>query len=176
MALSRTLIRTYALEYPDHPHEVLRAANERILQDTQSDLFVTVFYGVLDVGMGRFSYSNAGHNPGYLIYHRGDEQPTIRHLPRTGIPLGMFTDMKWREEIITIGDGAVLILYSDGLTEAHAPDSAMFGEDRLLNLVLENEQATANELQTRIISAVEAFMSTAPQFDDITLVTVKRAH
>lgn len=99
MALSRTLIRTYAMENGERPDLALAQANERILADTESDQFVTVFYGILDQESGRLTYANAGHNPGYLVQRNenGQKMAQTSALMRTGIPLGMFPDMVWEK-------------------------------------------------------------------------------
>ena len=121
-----TLIRTYAMQFPDEPGKALQYANERILSDTESDQFVTVFYGVLDLGNGRLTYANAGHNP---TYHLGSK---VKSLGKTGIPLGMFKGMVWEQETIQISVGENLILYSDGVPEAQNSQQAEFGDERLL--------------------------------------------
>ncbi len=86
MALSRTLIRTYATDYPDRPDLALNAANARILADTQADLFVTVFYGILDPATGALTYCNAGHHPPYLLDANAPDP--VRAVPGRGLALG----------------------------------------------------------------------------------------
>ena len=167
MALSRTLIRTYAMEFPDEPGKALQFANERILSDTKSDQFVTVFYGVLELANGRFTYANAGHNPTYLI---GSQ---TKSLPKTGIPLGLFEAMAWQQETIQIHLGESLILYSDGVPEAQDDQQAEFGEERLL-AIAQQPHPSANACQTAIAEAVHTFVNGAPQFDDITLMVATR--
>ncbi|WP_420632033.1 PP2C family protein-serine/threonine phosphatase [Candidatus Leptofilum sp.] len=167
MALSRTLIRTYAMQFPDAPGKALQLANERILTDTESDQFVTVFYGVLDLGNGRFTYANAGHNPTFHI------NGSVQSLAKTGIPLGMFEGMDWQQETIQIGVGDSLILYSDGVPEAQNEQQDEFGEDRML-AIAQQSFATATELQNEIAEAVRRFVDGAPQFDDITLMVANR--
>jgi serine phosphatase RsbU (regulator of sigma subunit) len=169
MALSRTLIRTYAVQHWDEPEEALRAANERILSDTKSNLFVTVFYGVLDLETGTLIYANAGHNPAYLC-HDGN----IDELWRTGLPLGMFRGMHWERKTVSIAPGELLVMYTDGLTEAHNQHLDMFGELRLLEIIQANATATAFHVQRKILREVHHFMGDYPQFDDITLMTVRR--
>ncbi len=100
MALSRTLIRTYALEHPDSPAQAFAAANARILADSEGGLFVTAFYGILDPFSGRFVYSNAGHNPPMLISSDGSEG--VQELARTGVPLGLFEEQAWEERMVSI--------------------------------------------------------------------------
>lgn len=172
MALSRTLIRTYAMEHRDSPAETLRLANERILLDTQSDQFVTVFYGVLDTAAGTLTYCNAGHNPGYLVHMNGGA--TVTELTRTGIPLGMFSDKTWRDATIAVEPSDLLVLYSDGLTEAHNLAEELFGEARLIEIISTNPETSADDINTQIIQEVQYFRGTAPQFDDITLLMVRR--
>ncbi|MFQ5932370.1 MAG: SpoIIE family protein phosphatase, partial [Nitrospiraceae bacterium] len=93
MALSRTLIRTYALEYPQDPHLILQAVNRRILTDTHGGPYVTLLYAVFDPEDGDLKYSNAGHPPGYLL--RGATSPEFDTLPRTGPPLGAYEEAEW---------------------------------------------------------------------------------
>ena len=168
MALSRTLIRTYAMQFPDEPAKALQLANERILSDTESDQFVTVFYGVLDLVNGRFTYANAGHNPIYLL---GKETTS---LPKTGIPLGIFEGMAWQQETIQIGVGESLILYSDGVSEAQNGKQEEFGEERMLAIAQQSANGSATAQKTAITQAISAFVGDAPQFDDITLMVATR--
>ena len=98
------------------PEAVIAAANERILADTSSNLFVTAFYGVLEPGSGRLTYSNAGHNPPYLV--RGCETIPVQELVRTGIPIGVERDSRWGQSSLSIQPGDLLILYTDGMPEA----------------------------------------------------------
>ena len=168
MALSRTLIRTYALQYPDAPEEALRQANERILADTESDQFVTVFYGVLDPQTGTLTYANAGHNPAYLINSNGE---MTGELIRTGIPLGMFGEMVWQRETVSIMPGGTLAMYTDGVTEAQNSAYAEFGEERLLTVL---KGGTAQGMLTTVIDNIDDFVGDAPQFDDVTLVIAVR--
>ena len=167
MALSRTLIRTYAMQFPDAPGKALELANERILSDTESDQFVTVFYGVLDLANGRFTYANAGHNPTYHL------NGSVQSLTKTGIPLGMFEGMAWQEETIQINVEESLILYSDGVPEAQNSAAAEFGEDRML-AIAQQSFADAATRQNAIADAVHQFVDGAPQFDDITLMVATR--
>jgi serine phosphatase RsbU (regulator of sigma subunit) len=170
MALSRTLIRTYAMQYPDAPEKALQAANERILADTESDQFVTVFYGVLDTNTGTFTYANAGHNPAYLF--SSHEAPL--ELARTGVPLGMFEKMQWRRSLVQMAGGDLLVLYTDGVTEAQDADEVEFGQARLIEAMGHRNGRSASELQTHLLQAIETFVGDAPQFDDITAMLVAR--
>ena len=168
MALSRTLIRTYAMQFPDEPGRALQLANERILLDTETDQFVTVFYGVLELENGRFTYANAGHNPTYHLHGE------VQSLSKTGIPLGMFDGMAWQQATIQIDQGDSLILYSDGVPEAQNNQQEEFGEDRMLTIARQHTQAAAIARQDAITDAVTAFVDGAPQFDDITLMVATR--
>lgn len=171
MALSRTLLRTYALAHPDAPEQVLRATNERILADTRTDQFVTVFYGVLDAEAGTLLYANAGHNPAYLLCEGSPPQA----LSHTGIPLGMFEEMAWKCNAVTVAPGDLLVMYTDGVTETQDADGAEFGEERMLNVLAQwqNGRSLA-DTQQDLLAAIHTFAGDAPQFDDITLMLVRR--
>jgi sigma-B regulation protein RsbU (phosphoserine phosphatase) len=172
MALSRTLIRTYAAEYDTRPDLALRAANHRILADTHTDLFVTVFYSILDPATGRLTYCNAGHNPPYLL--SAQEIDSVQELGRTGIPLGIFEDTTWHRDVAQLAPGDVLVLYTDGITEAQDRRETFFGQERLLETAKANLGRSAHDIHAALIREVHDFVSDAPQFDDITLMVVAR--
>lgn len=172
MAMSATLIRTYALEYGAEPARVLAAANARILADTHSDWFVTVFYGVLEPQTGILTYCNAGHNPPFL-WHAATDQP-MQALTRTGLPLGLFDTLTWEQNEARLACGDVLVLYTDGVTEAQDEAESLFGEQRLQQVVETNLGRPAEVVEFKVIMAVEDFVGDAPQFDDIALMVVTR--
>ncbi len=172
MALSRTLIRTYADQFADEPHRVLWAANRRILNDTVNDLFVTVFYGVLDPQSGRLVYCNAGHNPPMLLQPQNGSKPLF--LTRTAIPLGILPDAQWRSGEVMITPGDVLVAYTDGITEAQDERAEFFGEKRLHAVVRDNIGRSADIIESKLLSAVYEFAGDVPQYDDITLMVLVR--
>jgi serine phosphatase RsbU (regulator of sigma subunit) len=176
MALSRTLIRTYAIEYDTQPALALGAANRRILGDTQSDLFVTVFYGILDPDTGSLAYCNAGHNPPYLLSAQRDGQ--VQELSLTGMALGVIEDETWDEGTAQMAEGDVLVLYSDGIPEAENAQAAFFGTGRLLAALQAGLAAwprpSAGEVKETLLAEVRAFVGDTPQSDDMTLMVVVR--
>jgi sigma-B regulation protein RsbU (phosphoserine phosphatase) len=172
MALSWTLIRTYAAEYPTQPELVLSTVNHRILADTHADQFVTAFYGILDPATGVLVYCNAGHCPPYLISAQANNE--VRALHRTGMALGVAQDVTWAQEDVQLVPGDVLVLYTDGVTEARNAQGAFFGEDRLLESVRADLGRSAQDIQDAIMADVRTFVDDAPQFDDIALAVVVR--
>jgi sigma-B regulation protein RsbU (phosphoserine phosphatase) len=172
MVLSSSLIRTYAVEYPVQPELALRAVNRRILSDTDSNQFVTVFYGILDPATGTLAYCNAGHCPPYLASAQNSEG--IQRLIRTGMPLGIFEDETWERDTVQIGPGGVLVLYTDGITEAQNAQGASFGEDRLLKAVSANLGRSAQGIQDGVAKEVHRFVGDVPQSDDIVLAVIVR--
>ena len=172
MAISRTLIRTYAVELDSQPDTVFFATNERILSDTNANLFVTAFYGVLDPETGELTYCNAGHNPPYLFsYESGAE---IQALMRNAIPIGIDQDATWGNETVQINPGDALILYTDGIPEAQNSMEEFFGEENLLQVIKSNLGKSAGDQQVSILNAVHQFVGDAPQHDDITLMVLVR--
>jgi len=181
MAISRTLIRTYASDYssryPDsyaeYPDRVLNTVNKRIMEDTHNDLFVTVFYGILCPHTNTFTYANAGHNPPLLLRRLGRGNGPLA-LTRTGIPLGVLEDTRWDRRRTPVEPGDVIVLYTDGITEAENSDGQQFGEARLRAVIEANRTQPAGRLREAIIDGVRRFQGGAPQFDDITLIVIKR--
>jgi sigma-B regulation protein RsbU (phosphoserine phosphatase) len=172
MALSWTLIRTYAAEYLSQPERVLSAVNRRILEDTDANQFVTVFYGILDPATGALVYCNAGHCPPYLIHAQG-EGP-VRVLPRTGMALGVAQKVTWKQETVQLDPGCVLVLYTDGITEARNEQGTFFGEDRLLESVRANLEHPAQRIHDALLAALDDFVGDTSQHDDLVLMVVVR--
>lgn len=172
MALSRTLIRTYAREYQQDPAAVIRATNLRILDDARASLFVTVFYGVLNPHTGKLVYVNAGHNPPYLFSSR--ESVFVDSLSKTGIPIGIYEDASWELQSVDIKPGDVLVLYTDGVTEAQNGNGDFFNEDLLIEAAEGHLGQPAHEVQIAILEAVQNFVGDSPQTDDITLMILGR--
>jgi sigma-B regulation protein RsbU (phosphoserine phosphatase) len=178
MALSRTLIRTYATEYPLQPDRVLAATNRRILSDAGAGLFVTVFYGVLDPASGWLTYCNAGHPPP-LLFDSGNPLH-LSELTRTGMALGAVEDTSWVQRSIYLGPGQVMVLYSDGISDAENAESQLFGRERLRRFLVARAPTgrprgpSAQYLLDALLHEVHRFMDTAPQQDDITLSVLVR--
>ncbi len=172
MALARTLLRTYAYEYHGRPDYVLRVANRRILADTQSGLFVSVFYGVIDPYAGALTYANAGHNPPYLLRNHGSTSTEL--LKRTGMVLGVMEGVEWQAETVSFAPGDMLVAYSDGVSDALSEADEFFGEERLRAVVEQQRGATAQEMLDAIVAAQRSFVGSGPWFDDATLMVLRR--
>jgi serine phosphatase RsbU (regulator of sigma subunit) len=171
MALARTLIRAHAHDHVGDPAACLVAANEQILSDTQSDLFITVFYGILDPATGEVTYANAGHNPPLLCHRDGRPAELLRN---TGMALGVVPDLPLASAQAMLAPGDSLVLYTDGVTEAHDLEYNGFGSDRLLAAARPGDGAAAEQIHRRIRAAVDEFVGAASQSDDLTLMVVGR--
>lgn len=173
MALSRTILRTYALRYEAHPALVFQEANARMVLDTQGGHFVTLFYGVLDPVRGTLVYANAGHSPPYLLSSH-DEDAAPRPLVRTGVPLGILPDATWEQETVHLTPGDSLVLYTDGITEAQDRQQVEFGEGRLLETLQRHRGRSAQEIQQAVLQAVRGFIGGAAPSDDMALMVLMR--
>jgi serine phosphatase RsbU (regulator of sigma subunit) len=171
MALSRTLIRTFAPDFGIAPEQVLRSANQRVLSETSSDLFVTVFYAILDPATGVLTYCNAGHNPPFLHSANGDP---VKQLTRTAIPIGVLNETLWEQGEVMMQPGDLLVMYTDGVTEAEDEFEDFFGEERLQAVTTANLGRSVDIIESKVVTAVLDFVGDAPQFDDITLMLLGR--
>jgi serine phosphatase RsbU (regulator of sigma subunit) len=169
MALSSTLIRTFADEYYRDPARVLKTANQHILRNARANLFVTVFFSVLEPTIGLLHYANAGHTPPFLVGSEG-----IKALNNTGMPLGIDEDNDWGSDEIIISQGEMLLLYTDGVTDAQNSAGEFIDRKIILNAVQQNIGKTVQEAQQGILNKVHHFVGDAPRFDDITLVILGR--
>jgi CheY-like chemotaxis protein len=171
MALSSTLLRTYAGRYPSLPALTLDAVNERILTDTRGNMFVTAFYCVLEPHIGRLRYVNAGHPPGVLVsVQRGKPVDLLRP---TGMALGVSDEVHWQQKIARLTPGDVLLLYTDGITEAQSRRGAFYGQQRMVDIVRRNRAKSASQIQAALLEDVYDFVGPSGPQDDIALIVIK---
>ena len=167
MATTCTMLRT-ATQGAASPGEVLARVNDLLAATIPAGVFVTCFYAMLDPISGRICYSNAGHDLPYLR-HEGK----VSELYARGMPLGLMPGSQYEEKEATLADGDNLLLYSDGLVEAHNPQRDMFSFPYLMSLL--QEDVTGKELIDFLMNKLAVF--TGPgweQEDDVTLVTLRR--
>ena len=172
MALTSTLIRTYATQYPTLPAFAMSAVNRRILSDTHGNMFVTAFYGVLEPKIGRLRYVNAGHNPPFLI--SSQKGKPVDKLHGTGMALGVLESAVWSQKIIRFAPGDFLLLYTDGITEARNRRGEYFGDDRLLRTIRFKLGSSAQEIREAVLDEVRGFLGDEPRQDDIALMVLAR--
>ncbi|RIK41807.1 MAG: hypothetical protein DCC58_11955 [Chloroflexi bacterium] len=168
MATTRTMLRASAQRLVE-PGIVLERTNEVLCADIPRNMFVTCLYAVLDPTSGHIQYANAGHNLPYLRTASG-----VVEMRATGWPLGLMPGMTYEEKQIIVSPGDNVLLYSDGLVEAHDPQGDMFGSNRLTALM--HDVASASTLIDRMLTHLTLF--TGPdheQEDDITLVALERS-
>ena len=169
MALSRTILRAVAFSHND-PAYVLSRANEIIAREARSDLFVTVFYGVWDPATERFTYANAGHNPPLLMQPNGAFQPLLGH----GMALGILPEALMKSHSIALRPGETIILYTDGVTEALNEDYDEFGLERLQVAARAAARQPAPAIVRHITDSIRDHTGQTAQFDDMTLIILKR--
>jgi serine phosphatase RsbU (regulator of sigma subunit)/anti-sigma regulatory factor (Ser/Thr protein kinase) len=168
MARTHSILRAEASR-TDSPGEILARANELLVPEMPARMFVTCLFAILDPATGRIVLANAGHN---LPYVRTDDG--VVELRATGMPLGLIAGTRYDETEGVIAQGSNVLLYSDGLVEAHDPGQQMFGFPRLREAMRVDD--AGSELLDRLLEDLRGF--TGPdweQEDDITLVTLRRA-
>jgi sigma-B regulation protein RsbU (phosphoserine phosphatase) len=170
MALTRTLVRAVVFD-TSSPAEVLRRVNALIIPDNRQSMFVTAVYGVLFLESGKFTYANAGHNPPVWMNRAGKMVESLR---RTGAALGIIEDLSIGEHTITLDLDDLLLLYTDGLTEAFSPEDDTYGEERLQDVLKRTGASPAREVLNALETSVKQFMGPLPAADDLTMLALKR--
>jgi len=150
--------------------ETISGVNRYLAENIPANRFITLFYAELQPKTGQLSFLNAGHNPPLIVHAAG----TMEQLAAGGLPLGIMPDAEYRQGMTKLMFGDVLVIYSDGVTEAQSPSGEEFGPTRLYDVVARNLDASAAGIRDRIESALTKFSQGTPAADDITLVIVKR--
>lgn len=167
MATCRSMLRAAALQHTS-PSAVLEEVNEAIVDEIPPAMFVTCLYAIIDTAAGEVVFANAGHNLPYVRSSDG-----VVELRATGMPLGLMSGMAYDEKVYRMSDGDVMVLTSDGITEAHSPMNEMYGFGRLMARVA--RRANEDTMVDAIVHDLEKW--TGPdveQEDDITLVVISR--
>ena len=175
--IAKTLLKTQAQTRLD-PERVLREVNASLCEGNEESMFVTVWLGVLEISTGELTYADAGHEK-LLLY----QDREWRFLPKTGgVALAMFDpedleymDEKYqfRNQKVRLGPGDAIFQYSDGVTEATNEENELFGEKRFLNVLNEAKSVKPETLLPYVRERIDEFVKDAPQFDDITMLTLQ---
>ncbi len=153
----------------DGPAAVLAQINAALLRRSVESRFATMLYATLSP-QGRLTYTNAGHNPPFLLGRQG-----VRRLETGGMIVGLFANATYDQETLTLDPGDTLVVFSDGVSEAQSASGEEFGEDRLLACLQACGNAAPADLRDRLIAAVREFAAGATQSDDITVMVIRYA-
>ena len=164
MAVTRTSFRNLSA-HEESPGRIVKAMNDSLSSMNESNMFVTLFCGVLDLGSGMLRYCNAGHNPPRILSSDIQPLPVVPNLP-----LGIMGGMAYQEQEIVLRYDDALFLYTDGLTEAENELHAQFGEERM-DEALHGRKSAEGHLEN-IKQQVRMFVGEAPQSDDLTLLFI----
>ncbi len=148
---------------------IMFKVNNLLFESTESDVFVTAVYGVLDTKNKIFTFTNAGHNA--PIFRHADGR--MEYLIEGGVVLGMFEDSKYEERPLGISPGDIMVFYTDGVTEAKNEKEEEFGTKRLKQVINDSHHLSASQIQENIYKAVKDFTGGPQMADDLTMIIVK---
>ena len=169
MVIAKTLIKNRAM-MGGGPAEVLRYVNEQLCEGNEAELFVTVWFAIVELSTGRGLAANAGHEHPAIRHKDGQYELVIyRHSPAVATMEGL----RFREHSFELKPGDSLFVYTDGVTEATNTADELFGTDRMLEALNRNPDALPPELLPQIKAEIDSFVGEAPQFDDITMMCIQ---
>ena len=169
MMTSKTLIKSFA-ESGLPVHEVLTNVNTQLCVNNEAGMFVTAWMGILDLKTGLIKFANAGHNPP-LVKHKNGTYEYLKG--KVNFVLAGMDMVKYKEQELQLQPGDKIYLYTDGVTEAHNSQNELFGEERLLESLNSTKGMSVEEICKKVKKDVDAFVSDAEQFDDITMLCVR---
>lgn len=169
MTISRSALRASAVAEGDAAR-ALEHANRVLTADANRGMFVTLFFGILEPRIRLLTYANAGHNPPLVL--RG-ASGRVERLAKHGLALGVNNDLHWEPHKLQLAQNDLVVLYTDGVTEAFDSQDRLFGEARLRRIVKTSLGKSAPEIVRSIDGGVRAFVGTRPLADDVTIVVLK---
>ncbi len=172
MAVTRSVFRSIAVSM-GNPASILSAMNNTICEGNDTNMFVTMFVGVLDLKTHELTYSNAGHNPPVIMSETAGVS-FVNVGECSGVPIGLFADFVYRNSQVSLAVEDKIVLYTDGLTEAENVNYDLYGDDRLLATLSKPEYASLNvrDLLESVLAEVEGHVAGAPQSDDLTVMAI----
>lgn len=173
MATMRATLRANIQNNPNDIVQALRQVNGDIYRDSPVDKFITSIYCNLDYESHELSYVNSGHNPPYIVRANDNR---IEELDQGGVMLGIMEEIDLPKATLSIGKGDILMLFSDGVTEATNPSGELFSEERFERWLLDHNQLSAEEMKDALLETLRDYANGSPQSDDITFIIVKRTN
>ena len=170
MALGRSVLKTLTLTGDFAPNENLNELNKIIYSDITEDMFITMIHSKFNKDNRTLYYSNAGHNP--LVVYRASTDTIELHTVK-GVAIGFLENYNYRQGEIQLEKGDIVVLYTDGITEAENKDKEMFGLERLKEVIYENKKKSPKELRKAILDGINKFRKDYEQTDDLTFVILK---
>lgn len=170
MAFSRSVLRA-ALSRTSSPKEGIAEANRLICGDSAYGMFLTLVYVQINKETNQLAYVNAGHNPP-LFYNTAEDRFT--ELSRTGMLIGVEEDATYQQAELKLNTGDFIVFYTDGIIDALNQDEEDFGMERFQAALLTSKDSSAEEIKANVVKAIEDFAGETPQFDDITLLVIRR--
>lgn len=170
MAVSRTLVKATGLRgLPSN--ECMTIVNDMLCGESVDSMFVTVFYGIYDLSTGMIDFTNAGHNPPYILHADGKVEMLAT---KPNLVLGAVEGMPFTNESMQLNPGDAIVMYTDGVTEAENIDHDQFGESKLEAVLATLKGAGSEQIVETINAEVKKFAGDAPQSDDITQLVILR--
>ena len=151
------------------PAQVLAATNSSVCASNPEEMFITVWFGILEISTGRLTAANAGHE--YPVLKQGDRFELFKD--KHGLVLGAMDGVKYKEYTIQLSPGDKIFLYSDGVPEATDSNNKLFGTDRMLEALNQRPESPARNILADVQEAVDEFVGTAEQFDDLTMLCLE---
>ena len=148
------------------PAQVLEATNAAVCSNNPQEMFVTVWFGILEISSGILTAANAGHE--YPVLKQGEQFELYKDVH--GLVLGGFDGMKYKEYVIHLQPGDKLFLYTDGVPEAADSNLELYGTDRMLEALNQDPEAAPRIILSNVQHSVDRFVGAAEQFDDLTML------
>ena len=168
MTVVQALFHSVA-SHESNPARIMQMINETSCQKNQTNMFVTLFIGVLDLPTGLLRYCDAGHDAPFVLHDNTSSLLDVK----VHLPVGVFEDTKYNVQTVTLQPSSTLFLYTDGLTEAKNAKRKQFGIERLQAAVTRAANGSIQEMEEKILGAIEGFVQGAEQSDDLTMLAIR---
>ena len=174
MASVQTLLRTL-VPANNSPAEVVRQVHGLYTHNVRFATFVTLFIGALDLTSHVLTYCNAGHNPPLVLCQHNGQEDRVSWLRPTGPAIGLVEEFEFEEEMVQLHPDDILLIYTDGVTEATNPQNEQFGWERLASLAGQGAHLAARELMGIVRQGLADFTGGKPLADDTTIMVYRLA-